>query len=55
MHLNGGKLLKCHLNENSCMKWAAELNCYHFEKKKMHPRGSSAPILGQYTYTCILP
>ena len=50
MHLNGGKLLKCHLKGKSCSKWAVGLNINDSEKKGHVD--SSAPNPGQYT--CIL-
>ena len=53
MHLNGGKLLKCHLNGKSCRKWAEGLNINDSEKK-IDPRGSSASTLGQYTHIILL-
>ena len=31
MHLNGEKLLKCHLKEKSGRKWTVELNVYDSE------------------------
>ena len=46
------KLLKCHLKGKSCRKLANGLKVGNSEKKKMDPRGGSAPTLGQYT--CIL-
>ena len=45
------KLLKCHLKEKPCRKWAVGQNIY--DSEKMDPRSSSAFTLGQYTY--ILP
>ena len=48
MHLNRGKLLKCHLKRKSCRKWAVGLNNNDFENK-MDLRGSDAPTHGQYT------
>ena len=51
MHLNGGKLLKCHLKGKTCRKWANGLKVGNSEKN-LDPRGWSALTSGQYT--CIL-
>ena len=46
MHLNGGKLSKCHLTGKTLWKWANGLNTYDSKKKKrrqgqvcLHPGG----------------
>ena len=54
MHLNGGKLLKCHLKGKTCSQLANLLNFYDL-KKDIDSRGYSDPALGLYLYTCILP
>ena len=50
MHLNGGKLLKCHLNGITCRKWANGLKIYDSEKT-IGPQGSVCPHPGSiYLY-----
>ena len=50
MHLNGGKLLKCHLKGKASRKSANGLNIDYSEKKKENgPRASSAPEFGLNT------
>ena len=50
MHLNGGKLLKCHLKGKASRKLANGQNIDYSEKKKENlPRASSAPALGLNT------
>ena len=52
MHLNGGKLLKCHLNENG-LEMASRNDYKWFWWKYLDTRGSYAPSPGRYT--CIMP
>ena len=49
MHLNGGKLLKCHLKGKASRKLANGQNIDYSEKKENLPRASSAPALGLNT------
>ena len=51
MHLNGEKLLQCHLKGKTCSKLADGLNLYDL-KKEIDSRGCSDPALG--LYTCLL-
>ena len=48
MHLNGGKLLKCHLKGKTCRKLAND-RILIIPKKENGPRASSAPALGLNT------
>ena len=49
MHLNGKKMLKCHLKGKTCRKLANGQDIDYSEERKNGTRASAAPLLGLFS------